>query len=301
MRLGAADGGSGKANACGLQEIEDARRSAECWISSPHRGFRGRVGHHVVRPFIEEYMKRENPKTLLAAIAISNSGCSSTGQRPWGSIPSPPVTRRKDRKESGEVYPQALPGSEKRSDVLPPCDQTEILDRIRFTPVRSHERERLQQSPGETDSPFRTSRKVQDILFHTRGRIRCVLRNAVDRGVPRRVVDGRGMSWAKHKGLPFTTKAKGPSSVGLTANTLYVRPCDCKQETRRHRRKADLMAAGPRGRPCKSSVDHLPERCVAKIRYAIRGPLQSDSRWEAASVVFDNPRRLSRRSICSAL
>ena len=290
MRLGAADGGSGKANACGLQEIEDARKVCRM-LDIPHHivDFAVELDDHVVRPFIEEYMRGRTPNPCVACNRHIKFGMLLDRATALGFDTLATGHYAKIEKKAGKSILRRSREARKDQTYFLHAIRREILDRIRF-PLSDLMKEEVRQIARRNGLPVSDKQESQDICFIPEDGYGAFLRTQSIEVYPGEFVDRQGNVLGKHKGFALYTKGQRAKLGGLTGEPLYVLAIDASKNRVVIGEKADLMASGLVADRVNLLVDHLPERCVAKIRYAHQGaPCKVTLDGKLLRVFFNEP------------
>jgi len=107
---------------------------------------------------------------------------------------------------------------------------------------------------------------------------------------PGEFVDREGNVLGIHRGFALYTTGQRARLGGLSGEPIYVLAIDAKKNRVVVGPKADLMEPGLAAERVNLLVDRLPERCIAKIRYAHRGAAcRVDFDGDLLRVVFDEP------------
>jgi tRNA-specific 2-thiouridylase len=103
-------------------------------------------------------------------------------------------------------------------------------------------------------------------------------------------VDNAGNILGEHRGYALYTRGQRARLGGWSGDTLYVLGVDAGINRVVVGGKADLLAPGLVADRVNLLVDDLPERALAKIRYAHRGaPCRVTLEGDLLRVVFDEP------------
>ena len=290
MSLGAAVEKGGTAKACGLREIEDAGRVCRM-LDIAHRveDYSLELEDRIVRPFINEYLGGRTPNpcvvcnrhikfgmlldrvTALGFDYIATGHYAKIEQKEGKSI----LKRSREMRKDQTYFLHAI--------------RREILDRIRF-PLSDLMKEEVRQIARRNGLPVSDKQESQDICFIPEDGYGAFLRTQSIEVYPGEFVDRQGNVLGKHKGFALYTKGQRAKLGGLTGEPLYVLAIDASKNRVVIGEKADLMASGLVADRVNLLVDHLPERCVAKIRYAHQGaPCKVTLDGKLLRVFFNEP------------
>lgn len=290
MCLGVAAEEGGRTKCCGPQEIEDARRVCAI-LDIPHytMDFSGDLEEGVVKPFVEEYRSGRTPNpcvacnrfikfgTLLGKATAMGFDCLATGH--YAGI------ERRDGK------PLLMRSAEARKDqtYFLHAMRRETLERVRF-PLAALTKEQVRRLAREKGLPVSDKQESQDICFIPREGYGVFLRSRGIEMKPGEFVDRRGTLVGGHGGSARYTLGQRARLGGRTGDPLYVLDIDAKNNRVVVGDKADLLAPGLVADRVNLLADELPERAVAKIRYAHRGAAcRVNLDGGMLRVVFDEP------------
>jgi tRNA-specific 2-thiouridylase len=289
MRLGAA-AGAGVTKCCGLREIEDATRVCKM-LGIPHdiMDFSADLEERVVRPFIEEYERGRTPNpcvacnrdikfgTLLDKVTALGFDCIATGHY------------AKIERREGTSFLRRSGEARKDQTYFLHAIRRETLGRIRF-PLADLTKEEVRRIARMNGLPVSDKQESQDICFiPDQGYGEFLRARSID-VKPGEFVDNKGNILGEHRGYALYTTGQRARLGGWSGDPLYVLGVDAENNRVVIGGKADLMAPGLVADRVNLLVDDLPERAVAKIRYAHRGaPCTVSLAGDLLRVVFDEP------------
>ena len=290
MKLGAADEGSSGVKACGLREIEDARRVCRI-LDIPHHivDFSLELEDRIVKPFIEEYMRGRTPNpcvvcnrhikfgVLLDSVSALGFNYIATGH--YAKVQKmdgrPVLSRSKESRKDQTYFLHAI--------------KRDALDRIRF-PLSDLTKAEVRQIARKHGLPVSDKQESQDICFIPEEGYGAFLRSRSIPLQPGEFVDRRGNILGRHRGFASYTIGQRARLGGWSGGPLYVLAIDARKNRVIIGEKDDLMASSLVADRVNLLVDNLPARAIAKIRYAHRGAACTVSLdGEALRVQFDEP------------
>jgi len=290
MSLDAAAERGGTAKACGLREIEDAGRVCRM-LDIPHRvvDYSRELEDRIVRPFIEEYVRGRTPNPCVVcnrhikfgmlldrAKALGFDALATGHYAKIGQMEGKTILRRSREERKDQTY-------------FLHAIRREALERIRF-PLADLTKEEVRRIARENGLPVSDKQESQDICFIPEGGYGAFLRARSIDVDPGEFVDREGNVLGRHRGFALYTKGQRARLGGWSGDPLYVLAIDAGNNRVVIGGKADLMAAGLVADRLNLLVDRLPERCVAKIRYAHKGaPCRVVLEGERLRVIFDEP------------
>ncbi len=290
MCLGVAEGAGGHVKCCGPREIEDARRVCQM-LEIPHyvMDFAGDLEEHIVKPFVEEYRSGRTPNPCVACNRFIK----------FGTLLEKAMAMGFDFLATGHYAGIAMRGGkpllirsgETRKDqtYFLHAVRRETLGRIRF-PLAHLTKERVRQVAREKGLPVSDKQESQDICFIPKGGYGVFLRSRGIEMNPGEFVDRKGSLVGGHGGFALYTTGQRARRGGRTGDPLYVIAVDAKRNQVVVGGKDDLLASSLVADRINLLVDDLPDRCVAKIRYAHRGaPCRVAFEGDLLRVVFDEP------------
>ncbi len=290
MCLGVAAEQGGHVKCCGPQEIEDARRVCQM-LEIPHytMDFSGDLEEHIVKPFIEEYIRGRTPNPCVACNRLIKFGTLLEKAEAMGFDFI--ATGHYARMEKREGRPVLSRSREARKDqtYFLHAIRRETLGRIRF-PLADLTKEEVRQIARKKGLPVSDKQESQDICFIPEAGYGAFLRARSIDVKPGEFVDRKGRALGRHRGFALYTTGQRARLGGWSGEPLYVLAIEAGKNRVVVGGKADLMAQGLIAERMNLLVDDLPARCVAKIRYAHRG---ADCRvafeGDLLRVVFDEP------------
>ena len=290
MSLDAAAERGGTAKACGLREIEDAGRVCRI-LDIPHRvvDYSRELEDRIVRPFIEEYVRGRTPNPCVVcnrhikfgmlldrAKALGFDALATGHYAKIGQMEGKTILRRSREERKDQTY-------------FLHAIRREALERIRF-PLADLTKEEVRRIARDNGLPVSDKQESQDICFIPEGGYGAFLRARSIDVDPGEFVDREGNVLGRHRGFALYTKGQRARLGGWSGDPLYVLAVDAGNNRVVIGGKADLMAAGLVADRLNLLVDRLPERCVAKIRYAHKGaPCRVVLEGERLRVIFDEP------------
>ncbi len=289
MRLGAAAGAVGT-KCCGLREIEDAGRVCKM-LGIPHdiMDFSADLEERVVRPFIEEYERGRTPNpcvacnrdikfgTLLDKVMALGFDCIATGHY------------AKIERREGRSFLKRSSEARKDQTYFLHAIRREALGRIRF-PLADLTKEEVRQIARKNGLPVAEKQESQDICFIPEEGYGAFLRARSIEVKPGEFVDKEGNIVGEHRGYALYTRGQRARLGGWSGDTLYVLGVDAGKNRVVVGGKTDLLTPGLVADRVNLLVDDLPERAIAKIRYAHRGaPCTVILEGDLLRVVFDEP------------
>lgn len=290
MCLGVADRPGSKVKCCGPQEIEDARRVCHL-LEIPHyvMDFSRELEDRVIAPFVREYQRGRTPNpcvdcnqhikfgSLMDKVLAMGFAYLATGH--YAAIVSCDgklvMAVSRDRRKDQTYFLHSI-----RKDVLG-C--------ILF-PLGGYTKDAVREIARNAGLTVSDKQESQDICFIAEEGYGAFLRSRSIEVNPGEFVDREGNILGTHRGYALYTTGQRARLGGWSGKPLYVLGIDARKNRVVVGGKADLMAPGLAADRVNLLVDDLPERCVAKIRYAHRGAacrvaLDGDQ----LRVVFDEP------------
>jgi tRNA-specific 2-thiouridylase len=290
MKLGAADRTSGGAKACGLRELEDAKRICQM-LDIPHHvvDFSIELEDRIVRPFIEEYVRGRTPNPCVACNRHIKFGMLLDRVTALGFDFIATGHYAKIEQREGKTILRRSRESRKDQTYFLHAINREVLDRIRF-PLADLTKEEVRQIARRNGLPIAEKQESQDICFIPDEGYGAFLRARSIEVKPGEFVDNEGNILGEHRGYALYTTGQRARLGGWSGDTLYVLGVDAGTNRVIVGGKAALTSPGLLADRVNLLVDHLPERAVAKIRYAHRGaPCRATLEGDLLRVVFDEP------------
>jgi tRNA-uridine 2-sulfurtransferase len=290
MRLGVDDGESGGGKACGLREIEDARRVCRM-LDIPHYvvDFSLELEDRIVRPFVEEYVRGRTPNPCVACNRYIKFGMLLDRVTALGFDFIATGHYAKIEQVQGKSVLRRSREARKDQTYFLHAIRRETLDRIRF-PLADLMKEEVREIARKNRLPVSEKQESQDICFIPEEGYGAFLRDRSIKVNPGEFVDKQGNVLGRHRGFALYTKGQRARLGGLTGEPLYVLAINAGDNRVVIGGKLDLMAPGLVADRVNLLVDHLPERCIAKIRYAHKGAsCRVVLEGELLRVVFDEP------------
>ena len=290
MCLGVAAEEGGHTKCCGPREIEDARRVCQM-LKIPHytMDFSGDLEEYIVKPFIEEYERGRTPNpcvacnryikfgTLLDKVAALGFDFIATGH--YAKI---------ERKNGRSILARSRETRKDQTYFLHAIKR-ETLERVRF-PLADLMKDEVRQIARKHSLPVSDKQESQDICFIPEEGYGAFLRSRSIEVRPGEFVDRRGNVLGIHRGFALYTMGQRARLGGWSGDTLYVLGVDVRKNRVVVGGKADLLAPGLVADRVNLLVDNLPQRAIAKIRYAHRGAAcRVALDGDLLRVVFDDP------------
>jgi len=290
MKLGAADGKIGAGKACGLREVEDSLNVCRM-LDIPHHvvDFSLELESHIVKPFIEEYMRGRTPNPcvacnrhikfgmLLDRVTALGFDCIATGHY------------AKIEQEEGKSILRRSRETKKDQTYFLHAIKRETLDRICF-PLADLMKREVREIARKRGLSVSDKQESQDICFIPEDGYGAFLRKRSIQVNPGEFVDKQGNILGEHRGVALYTKGQRARLGGLTGEPRYVLAIDAENNRVVIGGKADLMSFGLVADRVNLLVDKLPARAIAKIRYAHRGSACTvELDGELLRVAFDEP------------
>jgi tRNA-specific 2-thiouridylase len=289
MRLGAA-AGAGGTKCCGLREIEDAGRVCKM-LGIPHdiMDFSADLEERVVRPFIEEYERGRTPNPCVACNRDIKFGALLDRITALGFDTIATGHYAKIERREGKSFLKQSREARKDQTYFLNAVRREALARIRF-PLADLTKEEVRQIARKNGLPVSDKEESQDICFIPDQGYGAFLRARSIDVKPGEFVDNKGNILGEHRGYALYTLGQRARLGGRSGDPLYVLGVDARKNRVVIGGKADLMAPGLVADRVNLLVDDLPERAIAKIRYAHRGaPCTVALERDLLRVVFDEP------------
>jgi len=290
MILDAAPEKGGTAKACGLRAIEDASRVCRM-LDIPHQvvDYSRELEDRIVRPFIEEYVRGRTPNPCVVCNRHIKFGMLLDRATALGFDTVATGHYAKIEQMEGKTILRRSREARKDQTYFLHAIKREALERIRF-PLADLTKEAVRRIARENRLPVSDKQESQDICFiPEKGYGEFLRARSIDVN-PGEFVDRQGNVLGRHRGFALYTKGQRARLGGWSGDPLYVLAIDAGNNRVVIGGKADLMAPGLVADRVNLLVDHLPERCVAKIRYAHKGaPCRVVLEGERLRVVFDEP------------
>jgi tRNA-specific 2-thiouridylase len=290
MSLDAAAEKGGTAKACGLREIEDAGRVCRM-LDIPHQvvDYSRELEDLIVRPFIEEYLRGRTPNPCVACNRHIKFGMLLDRITALGFDTIATGHYAKIEQVEGKSILRRSRETRKDQTYFLHAIKREALEHIRF-PLADLTKGEVRRIARENRLPVSDKQESQDICFIPEEGYGALLRARSIDVSPGDFVDRQGNVLGRHKGFALYTKGQRARLGGWSGDPLYVLAIDAGNNRVVIGGKADLTAPGLVADRVNLLADHLPERCVAKIRYAHQGaPCRVVLEGEQLRVVFDEP------------
>jgi tRNA-uridine 2-sulfurtransferase len=290
MSLGEAAEGGGTSKACGLREVEDARRVCRI-LDVPHQvvDCSRELEERVVKPFIEEYVRGRTPNPCVACNRQIKFGALLDRVKALGFDILATGHYAKTEKRGGTTILLRSRETRKDQTYFLHAIKREALERIRF-PLAALTKKEVRRIARENKLPVSDKQESQDICFIPEEGYGAFLRARAIDVDPGEFVDRQGNVVGRHRGYALYTKGQRARLGGWSGDPLYVLAIDAGNNRVVVGGKTDLMAPGLVADRVNLLADHLPERCVAKIRYAHPGAsCRVVLEGERLRVVFDEP------------
>jgi tRNA-uridine 2-sulfurtransferase len=290
MKLGSAGGELGGGKACGLREIEDARKVCRI-LDIPHHvvDFSHELEERIVRPFIEEYVRGRTPNPCVACNRHIKFGMLLDRVMEMGFDYIATGHYAKIEQMEGKSILRRSRETRKDQTYFLHAIKRETLGRIRF-PLADLMKGEVREIARKSGLPVSDKQESQDICFIPGDGYGTFLRTRSIQVNPGEFVDRQGNVLGKHRGFALYTKGQRARLGGLTGEPRYVLGIDAGNNRVVIGGKAGLMSSGLVADRVNLLVDHLPERCVAKIRYAHHGAAcRAVLDGGLLQVVFDEP------------
>jgi tRNA-specific 2-thiouridylase len=280
----------GTAKACGLREIEDAGRVCRM-LDIPHQvvDYSRELEDRIVKPFIEEYVRGRTPNPCVACNRHIKFGMLLDRVTGLGFDTIATGHYAKIEQMDGKSILKRSRETRKDQTYFLHAIKREALERIRF-PLADLTKEEVRRIAREIGLPVSDKQESQDICFIPGEGYGAFLRSRSIEVAPGDFVDKQGNVLGRHRGFALYTKGQRARLGGWSGDPRYVLAVDAGNNRVVIGVKADLMAPGLVADHVNLLVDHLPERCIAKIRYAHSGaPCRVALDGERLRVIFDEP------------
>ena len=290
MCLGVAAEEGGHTKCCGPREIEDARRVCQM-LEIPHytMDFSDDLEEHVVRPFIDEYAQGRTPNPCVACNRYIKFGSLLDKVTAMGFDFIATGHYARVVKKGGRSTLSLSKETRKDQTYFLHAIKRETLERVRF-PLADLMKDEVRQIARKHRLPVSDKQESQDICFIPEEGYGAFLRSRSIDVKPGEFVDRKGNILGKHRGFALYTLGQRARLGGWSGDTLYVLGVDVRKNRVVVGGKADLLAPGLVADRVNLLVDNLPQRAIAKIRYAHRGAASRVAfDGDLLRVVFDDP------------
>jgi len=290
MCLGVAAEEGGRTKCCGPREIEDARRVCQM-MEIPHytMDFAGDLEEYIVKPFVEEYARGRTPNPCVACNRHIKFGTLLDKVTAMGFDFIATGHYARVEKQAGRSTLSLSKEMRKDQTYFLHAIKRETIDRIRF-PLADLTKEEVRQIARRHRLPVSDKQESQDICFIPEEGYGAFLRSRSIDVKPGEFVNREGDVLGLHRGFALYTLGQRARLGGWSGEPLYVLGIDARKNRVVVGGKADLMAPGLAADRVNLLVDDLPERCVAKIRYAHRGAAcRVALDGDLLQVIFDEP------------
>lgn len=289
MCVGAGDGTKDARPSCG-RDVEDARRVCRI-LGIPHHvaDFSRELEELIVRPFMTEYQRGRTPNPCVACNRLIKFGLLLDRAASLGFDFLATGHYARIERRQGVAFLMRSRESRKDQTYFLHAVRRQTLDRIRF-PLADLMKGEVRQIARKHGLPVSDKPESQDICFIPREGYGAFLRSRSIPVTAGEFVDRRGNVLGRHHGFALYTVGQRARLGGLAGAPLYVQALDAEKNRVILGEKADLLAPGLIADRVNLLVDELPERAVAKIRYAHRGvPCRVALDGDSLRVLFDEP------------
>jgi tRNA-specific 2-thiouridylase len=290
MCLGVAAEEGGRTKCCGPREIEDARRVCQM-LEIPHytMDFSDDLEEHVVRPFIDEYAQGRTPNPCVACNRYIKFGSLLDKVTAMGFDFIATGHYARVVNKGGRSTLSLSKETRKDQTYFLHAIKRETLERVRF-PLADLMKDEVRQIARKHRLPVSDKQESQDICFIPEEGYGAFLRSRSIEVKPGEFVDKKDNILGKHRGFALYTLGQRARLGGWSGDTLYVLGVDVRKNRVVVGGKADLLAPGLVADRVNLLVDNLPQRAIAKIRYAHRGAAcRVAFDGDLLRVVFDDP------------
>ena len=289
MSVGAGEGREDAKSSC-LRDVADARRVCRI-LGIPHHvaDVSREMEELIVQPFMAEYQRGRTPNPCVACNRLIKFGLLLDRAASLGIDVL--ATGHYARIERRQGVACLMRSRETRKDqtYFLHAVRRQTLDRVRF-PLAALMKEEVKQIARKHGLPVSDKPESQDICFIPGEGYGAFLRARSIPVSPGEFVDGSGQVLGRHRGVALYTIGQRARLGGLAGAPLYVHAVDAEKNRVILGEKADLLAPGLIANRVNLLVDELPERAIAKIRYAHRGvPCRVSLEGDSLRVIFDEP------------